>query len=143
MERPDAHPAYRFSVQIDGLPGATFTECTLPALEVEIQEQKEGGYNVGSHPLPGRVRRGTLTLKRGVATGSDLMAWYNQVIQGQLMAARKQVSVTLLDDAGEPVIRWDFHMAFPTKWSGPELSAGSSAIAIESLELAYEMVTVS
>ena len=63
MERPDAHPAYRFSVQIDGLPGATFTECTLPALAVEIQEQKEGGYNVGSHPLPGRVRRGTLTLK--------------------------------------------------------------------------------
>jgi phage tail-like protein len=143
MELPDAHPAFRFTVQIDGLPGATFTECTLPALEVEIEEQKEGGYNLGTHPLPGRVRRGTLTLKRGVASGSDLMTWYTQVIQGQLIAARKEVSVTLLDGAGEPVIRYDFHMAFPTKWSGPELSAGSSAIAIESLELAYEMVTVS
>jgi phage tail-like protein len=143
MELPDAHPAFRFTVQIDGLPGATFTECTLPALEVEIEEQKEGGYNLGTHPLPGRVRRGTLTLKRGVAGGSDLMTWYTQVIQGQLIAARKEVSVTLLDDAGAPVIRYDFHMAFPTKWSGPELSAGSSAIAIESLELAYEMVTVS
>jgi len=119
MDHSEAHPAFRFTVQIDGLPGATFTECTLPALEVEVEEQKEGGYNLGTHPLPGRVRRGTLTLKRGVVTGSELIAWYTRVIQGQIPAARKEVSVTLVDQTGEPVIRYDFHRAFPVKWSGP------------------------
>lgn len=143
MERPDAHPAFRFAVQIDGLAEAHFTECTLPALEVEVEEQKEGGFNAGTHLLPGRVRKGTLTLKRGLVTASDLLQWYADVMQGQLAKARRQVSITLLDSEGEPVLRWDFAGAFPSKWSGPELSAGSTTIAVESLELSYESVRVS
>jgi phage tail-like protein len=143
MERPDAHPAFRFAVQIDGLAEARFTECTLPALEVEVEEQKEGGFNAGTHLLPGRVRKGTLTLKRGVVSASDLLQWYADVMQGQLSKARRQVSITLLDDEGQPVLRWDFGGAYPNKWSGPELSAGSATIAVESIELSYESVRVS
>jgi phage tail-like protein len=141
-ERPDAHAAFRFAVQIDGLAEARFTECTLPALEVEVEEQKEGGFNSGTHLLPGRVRKGTLTLKRGVATASDLLRWYAEVMQGELGKARRQVSVILLDSEGQPVMRWDFTGAYPNKWSGPELNAGSTTIAIESLELSYESVNV-
>jgi phage tail-like protein len=139
----EAYPAYRFAVQIEGITEAVFTECTLPALEVEVLEQREGGFNDGAHLLPGRVKKGTVALKRGIASASALMAWYSAVMQGQIIKSRRQVSVLLLDSLGETVMRWDFGGAYPVKWSGPALNAASKELAIETLELAFESVAVS
>ena len=142
-KRPEAHSAFRFAVQIDGIAEAFFTECTLPTLEVEVEEQKEGGFNEGTHLLPGRVKKGTVTLRRGLATSSALLGWYTAVMQGQVRESRRQVSVILYDSLGDQVMRWDFGGAYPHKWSGPTLNAASNGIAIESLELSFESVTVS
>jgi hypothetical protein len=30
-KRPEAYPAFRFAVQIDGITEAVFSECTLPS----------------------------------------------------------------------------------------------------------------
>ncbi|NLX36844.1 MAG: phage tail protein [Chloroflexi bacterium] len=138
----EAYPAFRFAVQIEGVTEAMFTECTLPSLEVDVREQLEGGYNDGTHLLPGRVKRGTVALKRGVARQSALLRWYNEVMQGQIAKSRRQVSVLLLDSLGETVLRWDFVGAYPTKWSGPTLNSGSKELAVETLELGFENVTV-
>ncbi|MBC7315126.1 MAG: phage tail protein, partial [Chloroflexi bacterium] len=121
---------------------AYFTECTLPTLEVEVEEEMEGGYNTGTHLLPGRVRRGSLTLKRGLARSSALLAWYLSVMQGQITKAQRQVSVILLDENGAPILRWDLQNAYPTKWTGPTLNTSRSDAAIETLELAFESVVV-
>ena len=142
MRRSEVYPAYRFVVQIDGVPEAFFTECTLPNLEIEVEEEKEGGFNTGTHLLPGRVRRGSLTLKRGLARSSALLGWYLDVMQGQVAKARRQVSIMLLDESGAPILRWDLQGAYPTKWAGPTLNTGQSDAAIETLELAFESVTV-
>ncbi|MEN6479569.1 MAG: phage tail protein [Anaerolineales bacterium] len=139
----EAYPAYRFAVEIEGVTEAVFTECMLPSLEVDVQEQREGGFNDGTHLLPGRVKRGTITLKRGIARQSALLAWYSQVLQGQLAKSRRQVSVLFLDSLGEPVIRWDFTGAYPVRWSGPALNTGSKEVAVETLELSFESVAVS
>ncbi|MCE5257919.1 MAG: phage tail protein [Chloroflexi bacterium] len=141
-ERVEMHGAFSFVVQIDGIDNASFSECTLPTLEVEIEEEKEGGFNDGTHLLPGRVRRGTMTLKRGITTDSALLKWYLDVLQGQLSNALRQVSVIMFDAEQHPVLRWDFKGAFPQKWTGPSLNTSNSALAIESLELAYESLTV-
>ncbi len=141
-ERVEMHGAFSFVVQIDGIDNANFSECTLPTLEVEIEEEKEGGFNDGTHLLPRRVRRGTMTLKRGITTDSALLRWYLDVLQGQLSNALRQVSVIMLDAEQHPVLRWDFKGAFPQKWTGPSLNTANSALAIESLELAYESLTV-
>jgi len=139
----EAYPAYRFAVQIEGVTEAIFTECTLPSLEIEVQEQLEGGYNDGTHLLPGRVRKGTVTLKRGLTRQSALLGWYSAVLQGQITPSRRQVSVLLLDSVGATVMRWDFAGAYPTKWTGPALNSGGRELAIETLELAFESVAVS
>ena len=141
--RPEAHPAFRFVVQIDDVDEAVFTECTLPSLEVEVEEEKEGGFNIGTHLLPGRVRRGTVTLKRGLTTSSALLSWYKDVMMGLVIEARREVSVVLYDSEGSAVMRWDFHGVYPHKWSGPTLTTGSTELAIESLELSFESVEVS
>lgn len=141
--RAQAHAAFRFAVQIDGISEASFTECTLPPLEVDVTEEKEGGYNDGTHLLAGRIKKGSLTLKRGLAQSSELLNWYVQVMQGEVEEARRKVSITLFDSEGEQVMRWDFRGAYPSKWEGPSLNAGSDKVAIETLELSYEGVTVS
>lgn len=140
--RAEAFAAFRFVVQIDGVAEAYFTECTLPNLEVEVEEEKEGGFNQGVHLLPGRVKRGSLTLKRGLAQSSALLSWYLEVMQGQVSKAKRQVSVMLYDSLGQPIVRWDLTGAFPSKWSGPALGTAKSEIAIETLELVFESVIV-
>ena len=54
------------------------------------------------------------------------------------MITRKDVTVVLMDSAGDDKRRWTFQGAYPIKWTGPELKASSSAIAFESIELVHQ-----
>lgn len=138
---PEAHAAFSFAVRLDGQPQAVFTECTLPSLEVDVQEQKEGGYNSGVHLLPGPVKAGRITLKGGLTRSNEMLKWYREVASGQPEAAKKQVEVTMYDAKGAPVMSLTFEQAYPAKWSGPTFNSAQSAIAIETLELAFSEVT--
>jgi len=64
------------------------------------------------------------------------------VLAGEISKSTRQVSIIMLDSQGDTIMRWDFAGAYPVKWSGPELDAGSNQVAIETLELAYESLTV-
>ncbi len=138
----EARPAFSFAVKIDGKSGAIFSECQLPSLEVDILEQKEGGYNGAVHVLPGRVKLGRVILKRGVTQSNEMLKWYQEVASGKLKAAERQVSVTLYDSLGRTVVSLDFGKSYPAKWTGPAFKAGDSELAIETLELAFAEVTV-
>jgi phage tail-like protein len=140
-DRVEVHAGFRFAVNI-GEGDLFFTECTLPSLEVDVAEQKEGGYNSGVHLLPGPVKAGRLTLKRGLTKSSALLAWYAQIARGEVKGAMRNVTLTMLDSEGRPVMRMDFIRAYPVKWSGPSFRAGDSTIAIETLELAFAEVQV-
>ncbi len=139
-QRVESFASFRFAVQIEGIDEAVFSECTLPSLEVELHEQKEGGYNSGVHQLPGRVKAGRITLKRGVTQSSKLMKWYRDIAVGKLSGAMKSVSVVMYDSTQSEVIRWDFERAYPVKWTAPTFKSSENAIAIESLELAFAEV---
>lgn len=132
----EAHGAFRFAVQLgDG--EASFTECTLPSLEVDVLEQKEGGYNQGVHLIAGPVKPGRLTLKRGVTTSSELLKWYLDVASGDRKKAERNVSVIMFDSMGKEVMHLEFLRAYPVKWTGPSFKTSDSAVAIETLELAF------
>jgi phage tail-like protein len=141
-QRAEIHAAFRFAVQIDGITEAVFTECTLPTLEVEVHQQMEGGLNNAVHQLPGRVKAGNITLKRGIATSSDLLSWYVDVTQGKISDSQRKVSVVMYDSLSEEVLRWNFEDAFPSKWTGPSFSSASDQVAIETLELSYQSMDV-
>lgn len=138
---PEAHGSFRFAIRVDNANQAIFTECTLPSLEVEIHEQKEGGYNGGIHLLPGRVKAGRITLKGGLTRSNDMLKWYQDVATGKPAAAKKQVEVIMYDSQSKPVMSLTFTQAYPVKWTGPTFKASENALAIESLELAYNEVT--
>lgn len=135
-QRTEIHAGFHFTVEIGDLGGAVFSECTLPPLEVETLEQKEGGYNTGVHLLPGRVKAGRITLKGGVAKSSKLLQWYKDTVDGKL--ERADVTIHMVDPKeGSKILSLSFASAYPVKWSGPSFKAAESTVAIETLELAF------
>ena len=138
--RGQAHAAFRFVVEIGNQRVAAFTECVLPAIEWEVEEIKEGGLNSYTHQLPGRRKAAKITFKNGVGK-SELLDWYLSTMSGNF--ERKPVTLILLDATKAPVMTWKIEDAFPSKWSGPDLKADSSTVAIQSLELAGGEITVS
>jgi phage tail-like protein len=128
------HGAYRFVVEVDGERYGAFTECTLPVIEWEVQEIKEGGLNGFVHQLPGRRKRSTLTLKNGVGT-SALVDWYLETMDETF--SRRSVTITLLNVEREPVMTWSMFDALPIKWTGPQLQSAQNGVAIQTLEFAF------
>ncbi len=133
----ESHVNFRFDVIVEGVVVAAFTECTLPTLQVETLEIKEGGQNTYTHKLPVRVNAGSITLKHGLSRRTELLSWYLQVLEGDIEEATRQVTVVMYDVMHIPLAIWNFRDAYPVKWTGPTLKSDGSEIAIESLELNY------
>jgi phage tail-like protein len=138
-KRQDPYPSFSFSVEIDNIIVASFSEVRGLQIEVETEPYREGGVNDFVHTFPKGIKYEHLVLKRGIAGLSVLdylNYWYKSVMYGDII--RKNVTVILMDSAGNDRRRWSFKGAYPVKWTGPELKADSSTIAIESIELAHQ-----
>ena len=131
----EAHSGHRFVVEIAGERVAAFTECTLPNLEIEIQEVQEGGQNEYVHALPVRRKSGRVTLSRGLTGDTELLNWYKKILSGSISDATKSISIVMFDSMGSEVTRWNFERAIPVKWTGPTFKSDQGAIAIEKLEI--------
>jgi phage tail-like protein len=134
MSDIEVHSAHSFVIEVDGSPMAAFTECTLPTLEIETQDQKEGGQNEYTHVLPVRRKSGRVVMKRGLTASQDLMNWYKDLLSGQVKPATYSLSVVMYDSMKSEVARWNFEKAIPVKWTGPTLKSDTGAVAIETLE---------
>jgi phage tail-like protein len=134
--RADPYSAFNFLVEIDGLVVGGFSEVTGLHVEIEVHDYREGGLNDYIHRLAGPARYpSNLVLKRGLVDSDTLWIWQRDVTQG--IIERRNGSIVLLDDTRQEAVRWNFTGAYPVRWNGPELRAGSSAVAIETLELAH------
>ena len=137
--RKQTNPGFRFIVEVDGLSSGVFTECTLPVVEWEIEEIKEGGLNVYTHQLPGRRKGARITLKNGVGS-SKLVDWYLKMMTEEFK--RREVTIVMKDSMLDPVMTWKIEAAYPIKWTGPALKASENSIAIQTLELACGEITI-
>lgn len=138
--RATTNAAFRFVVDIDGKDQAAFTECSVPVIEWEVEEVKEGGLNTFTHQLPGRRKGAKITLKNGVGS-SDLLTWYQQTMGEEFQ--RKSITVSLLDSTKQKVMNWHLDKAYPIKWTGPQLKTSDNSVAIQTLELVCCEVTIS
>ena len=133
--RNDPFKSFSCRVEIDGNVLAFKSVSGLSA-EVEVIEYRTLEDPLRSRKLPGRVRYSNVVLKRGITTSHDLWDWWQTLLDGSLQ--RRNVLITLLDDAGNEVLRWALQSAWIAKIEGPELDAGSNEVAIETIELAHE-----
>ncbi len=134
--RGDPFRGFNFHVEVDGLVVGGFSEVSGLEVETEVQEYREGGLNTHMHKLPGASSYpSNLTLKHGLTDVDTLWRWHQQVIAGTI--ERRTMVLFLLDLDLIPTLWWNFKDAYPVKWTGPELKADSSTVAVETLELAH------
>ena len=134
-DRKDPYLAFDFLVEIEGLVVGGFTDVTGLQREVEVQDYREGGVNEYVHKLWGPTRYpSNLILKRGL-TDIATWAWHEAVTRGIIL--HLDGAVLLRDGAGEERWRWTFSGAYPVRWLGPELRAGTAAVAVETMELVH------
>jgi phage tail-like protein len=137
VQRDNPYLNFNFLVDIGLGDELGFSEVEVPSGEIEVIEYREGGDRVNSaRKLPGLTKYPNVTLKRGITGRTDLFEWWKSVRDGQVQ--RRNVTITLLDEQRQAVLRWHLRDAFPVKIEGPSLNASGNEVAIETLELAHE-----
>ena len=129
-----------FSVDVPGITNAFFTEVDGLGSETEVVEHKAMGPKGVEivRKIPGRIKWGDITLKRGITANMDIYKWRQAVEDGKVDDARKDGSVIMYDQMGTEVARWNFVAAWPSKISGPSVKADDNAISVEELTLVHE-----
>ena len=133
---------FNFEVKIEGALTGYFTECAGLGSESEVIEHKvvgQGGKEV-VRKIPGRLKWGDITLKRGITLNMDMWSWRKQIEDGQVSDARKNGSIVMNDQEGNPVAAWDFQKAWPSKLTGPAVKSDSNEIGIEELVIVHEYI---
>jgi len=134
---------FTFLLEINGKVAGYFTECAGIGSEHEIIEHKvvdNNGHEV-IRKIPGRLKWGDVTLKRGITSDMEVWTWRDKVVQGTMKDARRNCSITMLDRTYSPVAQWDFVNAWPTKVTGPALKSDSNEFGVEEMTLAHEGIS--
>ncbi|WP_299204975.1 phage tail protein [uncultured Tateyamaria sp.] len=134
-------PAFYFQVTMAG-EDMTFQEVS--GLDVESQpiEYRAGNSKVFSTiKMPGLRKTGNLTLKKGVFTrGQTFWDWFSGIKMNTIK--RQDLTISLRDGSGTPTMAWRVMNAFPTKITGTDLKAEGNEVAIDSVEIAHEGITI-
>jgi len=137
------YPLPKFHYQVDwGGSKIGFTEVTGLDITTEVIEYRDGASpEYSTVKMPGQRKFSNVTLKRGVFSGdNEFHDWFNTVSLNTI--ERRNVTISLLNESHEPVIVWKVKNAWPTKVTPTDLKADGNEVAIESLELAHEGLTI-
>lgn len=134
--RNDPYGAFNFLVEIDGIAAGAFSEVSGLESTVEVIEYRNGSDDITVRKLPGLKKHANIVLKRGFTNDHSLWDWYKATLDGRV--ERRSMMITVLNEAREPALRFAVRNAWPCSWSGPDLDAGKSTVAIETLEICHE-----
>jgi phage tail-like protein len=139
--RIDPHTSYNFRVQIDGISSSAFSEAsglTADGEAIDYREGTDAAQNV--RKLVGLRKYSNITLKRGYTQDLSLWDWYKNIQSG--VPDRRNVSIVLMDQAQQPVLRWLVANAWINKIDAPTFKASGNDVAIESVELVHEGLSI-
>ncbi len=134
-------PAFHFQVEWGGGNGG-FSEASGLTIETQVIEYRDGlSPEYSSAKMPGIPKYSNITLKRGVVAGdNDFFTWLKTTKMNKV--ERRDVTISLLNEDHAPVMTWKAVNCFPVKIEGPGLKATGNEVAIETLELAHEGLSI-
>ena len=142
ISRNDPFTCGNFRVEIQGINSSSFSEVRGLEVSIDVVEYRAGDAKLNTEQkLPGLYKVTDVTLKRGLTRDLALWNWITNAMVGTVN--RADVLIRLLDQSENPVLVWKLRNAWPCKWSGPVLNAGSSDVAIEELVLCHEGLELS
>ncbi|MDR0757630.1 MAG: phage tail protein [Tannerella sp.] len=136
-------PKFYFKVAVDtDLAEATFQEVTGLEMEAQVIEYRHGSSpDFSTIKMPGIKKYGDVTLKKGVfVKDNKFFDWFNKIKMNTI--TRQTVTISLLDEAGDPTMVWTLANAWPSKITAPDLKSDSNEVAIETLVIAHEGLTI-
>jgi phage tail-like protein len=140
-ERRDPYRTCNFQLEIDGVPLGAFSEASGLTAEGDSVDYREGtDVQQNVRKLVGLRKYTNLTLKRGYTQDKALWLWYGNILNGQ--ADRRNVTVVLLNEARQPVLRWHIENAWVNKIEGPTFKASANEVGMESVEIVHEGLTI-
>ena len=138
-----AYPLVKFHFQVEWSGTKIgFTEVSGLDVETEVVEYREGASPEYSKvKMPGMQKFSNITLKRGTfATDNEYFNWWNTVKLNTI--ERRDITISLLNEEHEPVITWKVKNAWPAKVQSTDLKADGNEVAIESMEIVHEGLTI-
>lgn len=131
---------FTYLLEVGGKVAGYFTECSGLGSEHEVVEHKvvdEKGHEA-IRKIPGRLKWGDITLKRGITEVLDMWTWRDEVVLGNVKSARANCSITMLSRDYKDVAKWHFINAWPSKLTGPSLKSDSNEIGVEEIVIVHE-----
>ncbi|WP_159523335.1 phage tail protein [Sunxiuqinia indica] len=130
-------PKFHFQVEWGGTK-LGFSEVSGLDVETEVIEYRDGNmpeYN--KLKMPGMQKFSNITLKRGVfQKDNEFYDWWNTVKLNTI--ERRDIIISLLNEEHAPVLSWKIKNAWPVKVQSTDLKSDGNEVAIETLELAHE-----
>ena len=139
----EKYPLPKFHFQVEWAAATiSFTEVSGLDVETEVIEYRDGASpDFSKLKMPGMQKFSNITLKRGVfKSDNEYFSWWNTVSLNKV--ERRDVIISLLNEAHEPVIVWKVKNAWPTKIQSTDLKADGNETAIESMELVHEGLVI-
>ena len=143
-------PKFHFMVEWGDGFRVGFTEVSGLDFETEVIEYREGSskkYNKSKQP--GLTKYSDITLKRGTFEGDlDFFNLWKETVffqEGNKTGSkyRRPITIKLLNENHEPILVWKLENAWPKKIQSTDLKADANEIAIETMEIAHEGLTIS
>lgn len=138
-------PKFHFIVDWGGT-RMGFTEVTGLDFETEVIEYREGSSpQYHKIKMPGMQKFSNITMKRGVFLGDfELYEWWKKTLMFQegKEKFRRDVAIRLLNEEHQPIITWVARNAWPCKVMYSDLKADSNEVAIETIELVHEGLSI-
>ncbi len=134
-------PKFYFQVKIADQE-VSFQEVSGLDIEAQVIEYRHGNSpEFSTIKMPGIKKSSNVTLKKGVFKGDNTFwDWFNAIKLNTI--ERKTVVINLLDEEGNPTMSWTLNNAWPTKVTGTDLKSDGNEVAVETLEVAHEGITI-
>ena len=137
------YPLVKFHFQVDwGGTKIGFTEVSGLDVETEVVEYREGASPEYSKlKMPGMQKFSNITLKRGTfQSDNEFYQWWNTVKLNTI--ERRDITIKLLNEEHDPVVVWKVKNAWPSKIQSTDLKADGNEVAIESMEIVHEGLSI-
>jgi phage tail-like protein len=137
------YPLVKFHFQVEwGGTKIGFTEVSGLDVETEVVEYRHGASPEYSKiKMPGMQKFSNITLKRGTfATDNEYYNWWNTVKLNTI--ERRDITISLLNEEHAPVVTWKVKNAWPSKVQSTDLKADGNEVAIESMEIIHEGLSI-
>ena len=136
--RTDPYRSYNFRLEIDGLGVAAFSEVSGLSAET-VSRPRKGKQQSHIRKLVGLRKYSNISLKRGFTQDRSLWNWYRNI---NAKSDCRNITITMIDEAGKPVKQWHAKKAWVHKYEGPSFEAGNNDIAVDEIEIAHEGLSI-